>query len=103
MQVKNAAARRSWFRVAEKSEDPVFALAMLSLAERWAEYMEPRLAAGETIADIAIETLRAAAPGTDALDPRKPAGDLVVDYLEECWSHGTQLRRWYGASRFRKQ
>ena len=103
MQVKNARARRLWFRTAERSVDPILALAVLGLAERWANYMEVRLEAGETVAAMALETLRLAAPGTDALDPHQWLGDIVVDYLEECWHYGVQLRRWYGASRFRKK
>jgi hypothetical protein len=101
MHISDNRVRTSWYRVAERSQDPVYALAVLSLAERWAELMEVRLAAGENIAGIAEETRRAVTPDTDAIAPRTVWGDFIADYFEDCWRYGLAFRRWYGASRRR--
>lgn len=100
MQVTNARFRTRYYRTAERSSDPVLGLAVLSIAERWAEMMEPRLEAGETIAAIAEETFQVAATtGADALAPGTQWGDVIADYFEGCWRHGKAFRRWYKSRR----
>lgn len=99
--VSNERAFEMWPRSARRTPDPELCLAVLDIAQRWAELMERRLTRGETIADIAMDTLRIAAPNTDAFDPYTRWGDLIADYFEECWFYGPAFRRWYGASRYR--
>ena|SRR5438552_1692280 len=82
---------------AERTDDPVYLLSVLHLAERWAGLMEQRLSAGEIFADMAGTTLRMVISST-ALDPHTHWGDVVAEYLEDCWLYGREYREWYGPS-----
>jgi len=100
VQITDAQAYASWHRAANRTNDRA-GPAILKLAERWANLMEPRLADGKNIADIGMDTLSIVMEGSDALDPGTMLGDVAADFLEECWLHGKAFRRWYGASRWR--
>lgn len=70
--------------------DP-YGAAVVTYCERWAELMETRLSAGETVAQCAKETSRDA-------DPEGLTGfqyGCAVSVLAACWAHGEELRQWH--------
>lgn len=97
MKVKSKRARRIWYERSERTSDPVLALAMLTITERWAGLMEPYLAAGTPMSVVAEPTHKAAARDHPDLALHSALCDSMVDYLEACWVHGRALRKWYGA------
>ena len=101
MEVRNEQTRQGWHRSAKKSSDPELGHATLVIAEAWATEMEQQLAAGETIANIAEHTLAVVSRSAEGVQLYTSLCNLMVDFLEDCWQYGPDLRRWYGASRWR--
>lgn len=96
MLVRSASKRRSWFRVVERSKGAVTVLAFLNLAEQWAEEMEPLVAAGAKVSEVADDTFASLAPKLVPFERGSAMADLMVRYLSECWRYGSDLRKWYG-------
>lgn len=72
---------------------------VVSYSEDWAALMEPRIAAGESIADIAQETSRAA-------DTDRITGfmyDCAVTGLTKFWVHGDELLKWHNRKYIKDQ
>jgi hypothetical protein len=62
-------------------------------ARRWAEAMEPRLDAGESLADIADDTFRAVDRDLGNLGLTVFQYGAAVSILAQVWQHGEELRR----------
>ncbi|HEU5121304.1 MAG TPA: hypothetical protein VFT59_00515 [Candidatus Saccharimonadales bacterium] len=95
MRIKNHQMRRAMYRTAEKSSDPVLGLAVLTIAEKWAEDMERRIDDGERLEAIAIEIHQHVTGGAEGLRLHTEFGDIMVNYLNDCWTEGKQLADWY--------
>lgn len=88
MQVIDQAVYDDW--KAKNSDDPYGACGFRYL-EAWANLMEPRIAAGEKLQDIAEATSHEA-------DTEGITGFMygcAVSVLAKCWIHGEALRRWH--------
>ncbi|MCA9222868.1 MAG: hypothetical protein KDA71_21260 [Planctomycetales bacterium] len=78
-----------WKKSVDANTDP-YGAAVISYAKRWAEQMEARIDAGESVADIAKEESRKA-------DVEGITGFMygcAVSILSQVWEHGEDLRRW---------
>lgn len=95
MKVKNRRLYRAWYRGIDKTTDPVLGLSVFVLAERWAEAIESRMEAGQPLQAAAAEAHRAATAGAAGALMHTSLGDLMVEFLDECWAHGGELRTWY--------
>lgn len=79
-----------WDKGVENNQDP-YGAAVYRYAEKWADMMEARLAAGETVAQCAKETSHEA-------DTEGITGFMygcAVNVLAHCWEHGEALRLWH--------
>lgn len=77
-----------------KNNQDVYGSAILRYAERWADMMEARMSAGESLESIAKETSHAA-------DTEIISGYMygaAVQVLASAWVHGEALRRWHNIS-----
>lgn len=72
------------------SGDP-YSNRVVTYAQEWADLMEPRLTAGESLKDIAKETSRTA--DTDGITGYMYGA--AVSALAHFWAHGEELRRWH--------
>ena len=80
----------SWKDYVDANEDD-YGRACVEYAERWANVMEERMAAGAKLEDVAGETSHEA-------DTEGITGFMyyaAVLMLSECWEHGEALRRWH--------
>lgn len=87
MQMKNQAR---WDELKSKNDDP-WGQAIVMVATRWADAMEPQIANGKAVADIAWDTYL-------SIDDDGISGAMygyVVKVLSECWEHGEALRQWH--------
>lgn len=87
MQVKDQDAWNEWVT---KNTDP-YGRGVIVFAERWADLMEQKMAAGAALGDIAEQTSHEA-------DTEGITGFMygcAVQALAESWEHGEQLRRWH--------
>ena len=87
MELKN---EKFWDRQVAINTDP-YGKATVDYARSWAELMEARLAAGETLADFARATSREA----DTTGITGFMYGCAVSILAECWAHGEELRKWH--------
>jgi hypothetical protein len=97
MLVRSSRRRRAWYRAVEGSPDPVLGLGLFTLAERWAEALELGMTAGLPLEEIAAETHGAVTSAAGEL-MHTALGDLMVEFLADCWEHGRRLRRWYASA-----
>lgn len=98
MQVKNWRRRAKAYKVVEQSSDPILGLAVLGFAEIFASTMEQRLDVGESMDDVASAGVRMARDnfrGEVTFEPHTPWGDVVAEYLRDCWKYGRQYWKWY--------
>lgn len=99
MKIANPRRHRAWYRAAEKSPDPVLALAVLTLAERWATALEEQIDGGQPLEAAAAGTHRAVTGGADGVQLHAGLGTVMIDFLADCWAHGNQLRNWHASLR----
>lgn len=87
MQVKDQAIYDDW----EANNSDAYGACGFRYLEAWANLMEPRIAAGEKLQDIAEATSHEA-------DTEGITGFMygcAVSVLAQCWIHGEDLRRWH--------
>ena len=80
----------TWKKSLENNQDEYGACGH-RYAERWADMMEEKMAAGEELVDIAKQTSRDA-------DTEGITGFMygcAVSVLSQVWEHGEELRRWH--------
>lgn len=70
-------------------------IAVLTIAEKWADYMEERMLDGTPLERVAIETHQIATNGVDSLKLHTAWGDVMIDHLNGCWEEGERLNAWY--------
>lgn len=99
MRIKNEAVRKRRWAGIEKSHDPTLGTAVLTMAEAWANALEPLLDSGLAISEVAIRTHSQVMSGHEALDFHSPLCDVMVEYLEDCWQFGSILAKWYRTQR----
>jgi hypothetical protein len=100
MKIKNERVRRRRYLTVEKSKDPILGLAILHIAERWADALERLLETGAELSEVAEATHAYATNSAVALELHGKICDVMVEYLEDCWRHyGSALARWYKAGR----
>lgn len=87
MELKDAAG---WEKAKAANTDP-YGGRVMSYAEDWANLMEARMAAGETIKQCAQPTSREA--DTDGITGFMYGA--AVSTLAQVWAHGDELRRWH--------
>lgn len=97
MKVTSPRRQRAWYRAAEKSPDPVLALAVLTLAERWATAIEEQIDGGQPLEAAAADAHRAVTGGAGGVQLHAGLGTVMVDFLADCWEHGARLRNWHAA------
>lgn len=86
--------RDKWIHWYESNKSDAYGMAILNYAERWAELMEARIAAGESLSMVAKETSHVA-------DTEGITGFMygaAVHTLADCWIHGEELRQWHNLS-----
>lgn len=79
-----------WAKARAANTDP-YGNAVMVYAERWADLMEAKMAAGETLEAVAEPTSREA-------DTEGITGFMygaAVATLAKAWAHGEALRRWH--------
>lgn len=82
--------KAGWDKGVENNKDP-YGAAVYRYAEKWADAMEAKLSAGETVEQCAKSTSHEA-------DTEGISGFMygcAVNVLAHCWEHGEALRRWH--------
>ena len=83
-----------WRETVEANKDDGYGACVIRYAEKWARFMEARVAAGSVIADCAEECSHLA-------DDEGITGFMygcAVSILAHVWIHGEELRRWHNKS-----
>lgn len=84
-------ANEAGWKVAREANADPYGKGCLDFAERWADAMEMRMSAGESLEAVAESTSHEA-------DTEGITGFMygaAVSTLSQCWKHGEQLRRWH--------
>ncbi len=81
--------KKSWKKWVKANKDP-YGKAAVDYAERWANLMEAKMAAGAELESIAKSTSHEA----DAEGITGFMYGAAVQMLATAWKHGEQLRRW---------
>ena len=87
MRISNQEVWEKWVT----NNDDLYGKAILEYAQRWAEFMEPHIDAGEDIASFAKKT-------SNTADTEGITGFMygaAVSVLTSCWEYGEALRLWY--------
>jgi len=79
-----------WEKGVVINEDP-YGSCVYRYAKRWAELMESKMAAGETLEQVAKTASREA--DTEGITGFQYG--CAVGILAQCWEHGEALRRWH--------
>lgn len=86
MKISNEKVWKDW---RDNNTDP-YSADVVSYAERWANLMEEKMAAGAILADCAEETSHVA----DIFRITGFMYGVAVNVLVTCWEHGDELHRW---------
>lgn len=84
-------SKERWEQGIENQKGHSYGLGIYAYAERWADLMEARMKAGESLADVADETSHEA--DTDGITGFMYGA--AVSVLSENWVHGEELRQWH--------
>lgn len=85
--VNDAAA---WQSIKESNQDPCGQI-LLAYTERWARLMQLKIAAGNTLEDVAEMTSQQA----DPTDVTNVMYSIAVHLLSSYWKYGEQLHSWH--------
>lgn len=90
MKLKN---KDGWDKHVAANQDP-YGKGVIDYVERWADLMETKMNAGQTIEEMAESTSHEA-------DTEGITGFMygcAVSVLSQVWEHGEELRRWHNLS-----